>query len=95
MLIYIVVVYIITMMENKYLGNIFLVLKTLGILYVFYLDYCKKINLPLLAILFILIGSFGMSAVGSSSKESPVFNYHYHNFVTGLAGMLLIIKKYM
>lgn len=83
------------MLENKHLGHIFLVIKTLGILYVLYLDYCKKINLPLLAILFILIGSFGMSGVGHSSNERPVFNYHYHNFVTGLAGMFLIIKKYM
>jgi len=82
------------MLGDQYLGHIFLILKTLGILYVFYLDYYKKINLPLFAILFIVIGSFGMSAVGSSSNVTPVFNYHYHNFVIGLAGILLIIKKY-
>ena len=82
------------MLKNPYLGHIFLILKTLGILYIFYLDYCKKINLPLSAIVLLVLGSFGMSAVGSSSNEYPVFNYHYHNFITGLVGSFLIIKKY-
>ena len=82
------------MLETSYFGHSFLFLKTFGILNVFYLDYSKKINLPLSAILFIVISSFGLYVVGNSTSENPAFNYHYHNLITGLVGLILIIQKY-
>ena len=75
------------------LGHISLLLKTLGIAYIFYLDYANKIVLPKLAIILIALGSFGMSKVGSDSKEDPIFNYHYHNAMLGLMGAFLILNK--
>jgi hypothetical protein len=81
--------------DNNALGHIALLLKTLGIAYIFYLDYVTKIVLPKLAILLITLGSVGMSKVGHESNEDPIFNYHYHNAVLGGMGALLIFNKYL
>lgn len=80
---------------NINLGHIFLTLKTLGIIYILYLDYNKTINLPILAVLILLVSSFGMGYIGNSLKEDPIFNYHYQNFITGLACVIILIKKYL
>ena len=76
-------------------GHIFLTLKTLGIIYILYLDYNKTINLPMLAVLILLVGTVGMGYIGSSLKEDAIFNYDYQNYITGLACVIILIKKYL
>jgi hypothetical protein len=77
------------------LGDISLFAKTAGVLYIFYLDYMKKISLPLLPILLITIGSLFVSIFGvlGMKKVTPALNYHYHNFAIAIAGMLLLIRR--
>ena len=49
----------------------------------------------MLAVLILLAGSLGMGYVGSSLKEDAIFNYDYQNFITGLACVIILIKKYL
>ena len=75
------------------LANLSAVLKNLGIIYILYLDYVNKINLPILAIVLLGLGAFGMCKVGCSMKvKDPLFNYHYYNAILVAFCTVLIFK---
>lgn len=73
----------------------FMALRTIGILYLFYLQYTNSVSIPLSVILLITIGSFGLSIFCNNTKTSQVINHKIYNYALSLAGLIIIVKQFM
>jgi hypothetical protein len=71
-------------------------LRTIGILYLFYLQYTNSVSMPLSVILMITIGSFGLSIFcNKSTNTSQIINHKLYNYALSLAGLIIIVKQFM
>ena len=70
-------------------------LRTIGILYLFYLQYTNSVSIPLSVILMITIGSFGLSIFCNNTKTSQIINHKLYNYALSLAGLIIIVKQFM
>ena len=74
----------------------FMALRTIGILYLFYLQYTNMVSIPLSVILMITIGSFGLSIFcNKSTNTSQVINHKLYNYALSLAGLVILVKQFM
>ena len=74
----------------------FMALRTIGILYLFYLQYTNMVSIPLSLILMITIGSFGLSVFcNKSTNTSHVINHKLYNYALSLAGLVILVKQFM
>jgi hypothetical protein len=74
----------------------FMALRTIGILYLFYLQYTNMVSIPLSVILMITIGSFGLSVFcNKSTNTSQVINHKLYNYALSLAGLVILVKQFM
>ena len=86
------------MTNYKYNYNynaLFMALRTIGILYLFYLQYTNHVSIPLSVILMITIGSLGLSVLCKSRNTSQIVNHKLYNYVVSLAGLIIIVKQFM
>jgi len=69
-------------------------IRTTGILYLFYLQYINSIDIPILIIILISMGSLGTAIicndVGKHSFERKLLNY-----TVGLFGIIVLLNEYM
>ena len=82
-------------MTNYNYKEFFMALRTIGILYLFYLQYTNIVSIPLSVILMITIGSFGLSIFCKSTKTSQIINHKFYNYALSLAGLVIIVKLFM
>ena len=82
-------------MTNYNYKEFFMALRTIGILYLFYLQYTNHVSIPLSVILMITIGSFGLSIFCNKTKTSQVINHKLYNYALSLAGLIIIVKLFM
>lgn len=74
----------------------FMALRTIGILYLFYLQYTNMVSIPLSVILMITIGSFGLSVFcNKSTNTSQIINHKLYNYALSLAGLVILVKQFM
>lgn len=74
--------------------EIFMLVRSLGILHIFYLQYKHSINLPILVILLLTIGSLGLAVFSKSSNDNNFLNHKIYNYTVFLAGMFVICDMY-
>jgi hypothetical protein len=83
-------------MTNYNYKEFFMALRTIGILYLFYLQYTNSVSMPLSVILMITIGSFGVSFFcNKSTNTSQIINHKLYNYALSLAGLVIIVKQFM
>lgn len=83
-------------MTNYNYKEFFMALRTIGILYLFYLQYTNSVSMPLSVILMITIGSLGLSIFCNKSKTTPqIINHKFYNYALSLAGFVIIVKQFM
>lgn len=82
-------------MTNYNYKEFFMALRTIGILYLFYLQYTNIVSIPLSVILMITIGSFGLSIFCKSTNTSQIINHKLYNYALSLAGLIIIVKLFM
>jgi hypothetical protein len=73
----------------------FMALRTIGILYLFYLQYTNMVSIPLSVILMITIGSFGLSIFCNKTNTSQIINHKLYNYALSLAGLVILVKQFM
>ena len=76
------------------LKEICMLVRSLGILHIFYLQYKHSITLPISAILLLTIGSLGLAWFSKSSNDNNVLNHKIYNYTVFLAGMFIIFDMY-
>lgn len=72
----------------------FMLVRTLGILHIFYLQYNHMIYLPISVILLLTVGSLGLALFSKSSNDSNVLNHKLYNYSVFIAGMFVMWDKY-
>ena len=72
----------------------FMVVRTLGILHIFYLQYNHMIYLPISVILLLTIGSLGLAFFSKSMKDTNVVNHKLYNYSVFIAVMFVMWDKY-
>jgi hypothetical protein len=72
----------------------FMALRTIGILYLFYLQFTYSVNIPMSVILILTVGSLGLALFCKSKNTSQVVNHSLYNYAISLAGIFLILKQY-
>ena len=72
----------------------FMALRTIGILYLFYLQFTYSVNIPMSVILLLTVGSLGLAFFCKSKNTSQVVNHNFYNYAISLAGIFLILKQY-
>ena len=77
------------------LGEISMIVKTFAILAIFFLQFTKKVHIPLWIIVLITLSSLALAFASSKKKEHQVYNHHNYNLLLGIAGIIVIIKAYM
>ena len=66
-----------------------------SILYIFYLKYVNRLNVPLSIIIMITVGSL-LSALSCNAKHDYIFfNPKIFNYIITLVGIVIILKEYM
>ena len=66
-----------------------------SILYIFYLRYLNRLNLPISIIVMLTIGSL-LSAASCTMKHAyPFFNPKVVNYIITLFGIVIVVKEYM
>jgi hypothetical protein len=77
------------------LKNLSTALILFSILYIFYLKYVNRLNIPLSIIIMITVGSL-LSAISCNTKhEYAFFNPKIFNYIITLVGIVIIVKEYM
>ena len=77
------------------LKNMSTALILFSILYLFYLKYVNRLNIPLSIIIMITVGSL-LSAISCNTKhEYAFFNPKIFNYIITLVGIVIIVKEYM
>ena len=77
------------------MGDVAMTLKTVAILAILYLQFTKKIHIPLWILLLLTVASFALAHVSFQKKEHQTFNHHYQNLLTGILGLVVVIKDLM
>ena len=72
----------------------FMALRTIGILYLFYLQFTYSVNIPMSVILLLTVGSLGLAFFCKSKNTSQIVNHGLYNYAISLAGIFLILKQY-
>jgi hypothetical protein len=72
----------------------FMALRTIGILYLFYLQFTYSVNIPMSVILLLTVGSLGLAFFCKSKNNSQVVNHNLYNYAISLGGIFLILKQY-
>ena len=72
----------------------FMALRTIGILYLFYLQFTYSVNIPMSVILLLTVGSLGLAFFCKSKNTSQVVNHSLYNYAISLGGIFLILKQY-
>lgn len=72
----------------------FMALRTIGILYLFYLQFTHSVNIPMSVILLLTVGSLGLAFFCKSKNTSQIVNHSLYNYAISLAGIFLILKQY-
>ena len=75
--------------------EIFMALRTIGILYLFYLQYTYYVSVPMSVILLITIGSMGLACFCKSRNTSQIVNHSLYNYAISLAGIIIVLKQHM
>jgi hypothetical protein len=66
-----------------------------SILYIFYLTYLNRLNLPISIVAMLTIGSL-LSAASCTMKHAyPFFNPKVFNYIITLFGIVIIVRQYM
>ena len=73
----------------------FMAIRSIGILYLFYLQYIHSVNIPMSVIVLITLGSLGAPSFCKSSDKYYFFRHIFSNYAVALAGVALILKEYM
>jgi hypothetical protein len=77
------------------LKNLSTALILFSILYLFYLKYVNRLNIPLSIIIMITVGSL-LSAISCNTKHDyAFFNPKIFNYIITLVGIVIIVKEYM
>lgn len=77
------------------LKNLSTALILFSILYLFYLKYVNRLNIPLSIIIMITVGSL-LSAISCNTKHDyAFFNPKIVNYIITLVGIVIIVKEYM
>jgi len=84
-------------MNSEFLGHLGLSAKTIAILVILFLDFTKKIHLPLFVILFLAFSGLILGFIHQlhEKKEEPIYDYHYHNLIIGVFSIFLLSKRLM
>lgn len=72
----------------------FMALRTIGILYLFYLQFTHSVNIPMSVILLLTVGSLGLAFFCKSKNTSQIVNHSLYNYAISLAGIFIILKQY-
>ena len=72
----------------------FMALRTIGILYLFYLQFIHSVNIPMSVILLLTVGSLGLALFCKSKNTSQVVNHSLYNYAISLTGLFIILKQY-
>ena len=67
----------------------FMALRTIGILYLFYLQFTHSVNIPMSVILLLTVGSLGLAFFCKSKNTSQIVNHNLYNYAISLAGILI------
>jgi len=73
----------------------FMAIRSIGILYLFYLQYIHSINIPMSVIVIITLGSLGGPLFCKSRDKGYFFRHVFSNYAVALAGIAVILKEYM
>ena len=73
----------------------FMLVRTLGILHIFYLQYNHMVFLPISVILLLTIGSLGLALFSKSRDDTNIVNHKLYNYSVFIAGMFLMWDKYV
>jgi hypothetical protein len=66
-----------------------------SILYIFYLTYLNRLNLPISIVAMLTIGSL-LSAASCKMKHAyPFFNPKVFNYIITIFGIVIIVRRYM
>jgi len=66
-----------------------------SILYIFYLTYLNRLNLPISIVVMLTIGSL-LSAASCTMKHAyPFFNPKVFNYIITIFGIVIIVRQYM
>ena len=66
-----------------------------SILYIFYLTYLNRLNLPISIVAMLTIGSL-LSAASCTMKHAyPFFNPKVFNYIITIFGIVIIVRQYM
>ena len=66
-----------------------------SILYIFYLTYLNRLNLPISIVVMLTIGSL-LSAASCNMKHAyAFFNPKVFNYIITIVGIVIIVRQYM
>lgn len=78
------------------LKDLSMALRSVGILYLFYLHLMNSINVPLSVIVLISLGSISSALwCNDAGKNKNMIGKKFFNYAIGLVGITLIVKQYM
>lgn len=82
-------------MYEHILGNMYLLAKTIAILYVLYLELIKKIDLPTIVLVLFAVGGIGLGInhLFHAKSYDPIYNHEYHNLIVGVFSVFLLFRK--
>lgn len=72
----------------------FMFIRSIGILYLFYLQFTNSISVPLLAIGLIAVGSLG-SAIFCTDVGRHFFGRKLLNYLVGILGIVIVVRQSM
>ena len=75
--------------------DLFMGLRVVGILYLFYLQFVSMVNIPMSVIVLISLGSLGTAMCCKQSHTSSYLHARYYNYLIALAGVAIVLKEYM
>ena len=73
----------------------FMLVRTLGILHIFYLQYNHMVYLPISVILLLTVGSLGLALFIKSRNDTNIVNHNLYNYSVFIAGMFVMWDMYV
>jgi hypothetical protein len=74
--------------------DIFMVIRSIGILYLFYLQFTHSVSVPLLVTGLIAVGSIG-SAIFCTDVGRHFFGRKLINYLIGILGIVIVVNQSM
>jgi hypothetical protein len=72
----------------------FMLIRSIGILYLFYLQFTNNVSIPLLVTGLIAVGSLG-GAIFCADVGKHFFGRKLLNYIVGILGIVIIVKQNM